>query len=373
MLKKSLYFLSSLALLVACSEPSKEEKIAQLQKEIQKTEVSLNKMKSELKALTGDAELKTSFDKLVTTTTPTKGTFATYIEMPGKVVSRQNILVGPEVNGNITALYVINGQVVQKGQIIAKIDDVLFKSNIEELESAISLAEDLFERQKNLWEQKVGSELQYLQAKNNLESLQKRMATAQNQLAKTIVRAPMSGVVDEVFLKLGEMSGMGAPICRIVNLQDIYVETEVSEKYVGKVKNGDKVEVLFPSLDRKVNASITAVTQIINPGNRTFKAEVRVSNSDGLLKPNLLSVVRIQDYINTNAILIPTRLIQMSSTGNYVLVNENNIVVKKWIKPGRSNDGMTEVLEGLTGNESIIDLGFRDVTEGDRIQVKSDL
>lgn len=373
MLKKSFYIISSLAILVACSKPTKEEKIAQLEKEILTTEVTLNKMKSELKALSGDAVLKTTFDKLVTTTSPSKGAFATYIEMPGKVVSRQNILVGPEVNGNITALYVVNGQMVQKGQMIAKIDDVLFKSNIEELESTISLAEDLFERQKNLWEQKVGSELQYLQAKNNLESLQKRMTTAQNQLAKTIVRAPMSGVVDEVYLKLGEMSGMGAPICRIVNLQDIYVETEVSEKYVGKVKQGDKVEVLFPSLDRKLNAGISAVTQIINPGNRTFKAEVRISNSDGLLKPNLLSVVRMQDYINTNAISVPTRLIQMSSAGSYVFVNENNIVAKKWIKTGRSSDGMTEVQEGLAGDELLIDLGFRDVTEGDKIQVKSDL
>lgn len=356
--------------LSACSKPTKEEQIETLKKEILQTEVMLSKLQSELKTLTGGGVLDASFDKIVTTTQPEKTSFSTYIEMPGKIVSRQNILVGPEMTGNITALYIVNGQMVQKGQVIAKVDDVLLRSNIEELETSLSLAQDLFERQKNLWEQKVGSELQYLQAKNNLESLQKRLVTAQNQLSKTVVRAPMSGVVEEVYLKLGEMSGMGAPICRVVNLQDIYVETEVSEKYVGKVKQGDKVQVLFPSLSRTINAQVSALTQIINPGNRTFRVEVKVANTDGMLKPNLLSVVQMQDYFNPSTIVIPTRLIQMSSTGSYIFFNDKNTVVKKWIKTGKSSDGKTEVLEGLTGEESIIDLGFKDVTEGDKIQVK---
>lgn len=362
---------ASLLIMLGCKEPSDEQKIATLEKEIQKTEVSLKKMEAELKKLKGEATLGADFDKLVSTISAAKAPFSTYIEMPGKIISRQNILVGPEMNGTITALYVTNGQVVQKGQVIAKVDDVLITSNIAELESALSLAKDLYERQQKLWEQKIGSELQYLQAKNNLENLEKRMATAQTQLSKTVVRAPMSGIVDEVFLKLGEMAGMGSPICRMVNLGDIYIEAEVSEKYIGRVQKGDKVEVFYPSLKKSQTATVSALTQVINPGNRTFKIEVKVSNADGMLKPNLLASVRLEDYVNPSVVQVPTRLVQITSAGNFIYIVEDNTAVRRNVKTGKSYSGITEVLEGLDGTESIIDLGFRDVSQGDRVQVQN--
>lgn len=362
---------AAVSLMISCSEPSKEEQIKTLEKEIQKTEIALKKLDAELKKLNGTGYVKSEFDKIVTTTSPEKGTFTTAIEMPGKIISRQNILVGPELAGQIVALYVTNGQIVSKGQVLAKVDDQIIRSNIDELESSLSLANDLFERQKNLWEQKVGSELQYLQAKNTKENLQKKLSTLQTQLSKAVVRAPMSGVVDEVFLKLGEMSGMGAPICRMVDLNDIYVQAEVAEKYIGKVKKGDNVEVFYPSLNRSEIATVTAITQVINPGNRTFKIEIRVSNKDGFLKPNLLATVRLKDYVNPNTIIVPTRLVQISSSEKYIYVVEDSIARKKSISTGKSYDGKTEVSTGLTGDEQIIDLGFRDVSEGDRLEIKT--
>jgi membrane fusion protein, multidrug efflux system len=361
----------AILLAVSCSEPPVEKQIEQLQKEIQKTEVTLKKLEAELKKLNGESSMTADFDKLVSTISPQTGAFNTYIEMPGKIISRQNILVGPEVNGNITALYVTNGQVVQKGQILAKVDDQLLISQIAELESSLSLASDLFYRQEKLWEQKVGSELQFLQAKNNKENLEKRLATLQTQVSKTTVRAPMSGIVDEVFLKLGEMAGMGSPICRMVNLSDIYIEAEVSEKYIGKVKKGDQVEIFYPSFKRSQIATVSAITQVINPGNRTFKIEVKVSNTDGMLKPNLLATVRLLDYSNPSTIIVPTKLIQLTSAGAYIFTVEGEIAKKRNIVIGKNFGGQTEVLEGLDGSEVIIDLGFRDVTDGDKVQVKN--
>jgi membrane fusion protein, multidrug efflux system len=358
-------------LAVSCSEPPVEKQIEQLEKEIQKTEVTLKQLEAELKKLNGEGSVKAGFDKLVSTINASKGTFNTFIEMPGKIISRQNILVGPEVNGNIVALYVTNGQMVQKGQVIAKVDDQLMISQIAELESSLSLANDLYERQQKLWEQKVGSELQFLQAKNNKENLEKRLATLQTQMSKAVVRAPMTGVVDEVYLKLGEMAGMGSPICRMVNLNDIYIEAEVSEKYIGRVKKGDAVEIFYPSFNKSQAATVSAITQVINPGNRTFKIEVKVANTEGMLKPNLLATVRLKDYSNKEVVIVPTKLVQLTSSGAFIFIVEEGVAQKRNVKVGKSYGGQTEVLEGLDGSETIIDLGFREVTEGDKVQVKN--
>lgn len=363
----------AIILAISCSEPPVEKQIEQLEKEIQKTEVTLKQLEAELKQLNGQGSVKAGFDKLVSTINASKGTFNTFIEMPGKIISRQNILVGPEVNGNIIALYVTNGQMVQKGQIIAKVDDQLMVSQIAELESSLSLANDLYERQQKLWEQKVGSELQFLQAKNNKENLEKRLATLQTQMSKAVVRAPMTGVVDEVYLKLGEMAGMGAPICRMVNLNDIYIEAEVSEKYIGRVKKGDAVEIFYPSFNKSQTATVSAITQVINPGNRTFKIEVKVANTEGMLKPNLLATVRLKDYSNNEVVIVPTKLVQLTSSGAFIYIVEEGLAKRRNIKVGKSYGGQTEVLEGLVGSETIIDLGFREVTDGDKVEVKNNI
>jgi RND family efflux transporter MFP subunit len=367
-------FIFSIIFFVACGETPKEEQIAELQTKIKQTEIDLKKLQAELKILKGGKVEVADFNKLISTIPAKIGTFQTYIEMPGKVVSRQNLMVGPDISGQITALYVTNGQMVQAGQVIAKIDDEIYRRNIDELENMLELAKDLFERQKNLWDQKVGSELQYLQAKNNKENLEKKLATARVQLSKSSVKAPVSGVMDEVFSKLGEMAGPGAPIGRLVNLNDIYIEAEVSESYVGKVKKGDRILIDFPSLNEKRESTVQAITQIINPGNRTFKIEAKISNSNGLLKPNLLATVKLNDYSAANRILVPTKLVQISGGGSYILVVDSaKVVRKKPISVGKSYDGITEILSGLDGTEELIDLGFRDVVEGDKVEIQNEI
>ncbi|MBK9257900.1 MAG: efflux RND transporter periplasmic adaptor subunit [Saprospiraceae bacterium] len=294
--------------------------------------------------------------------------FNRYIDLQGIVSTDDLVNAGSELGGRITRLSVKEGQNVRKGQLIATIDAESIERQKDEISKSLDLAMEVYDRQKRLWEQNIGSEVQFLQAKNNKERLEKSLQTIDSQLKKRNVYAPLNGVVDNVFLKEGEMTAPGSPIVQILNISKVKVTADVPESYLGKVKTGDKVVVTFPALGKEMTKTVTQTGRTIDPANRTFGVEINLDNSSGELKPNLLSVVKINDLTVKDAITIPVDVVQQEVNGNrYVFIakEENGILMahKANITIGESADGKILVLTGLKSGDQLIIKGARNVTE----------
>lgn len=349
-----------------------DRKIERSKEKITKHERKIAGFEQRLAALEDTStEMEDDFGvKFITLTQPVVDDFKKFIEIQGNVASKENVMVSSNTGGVLMSVLVTEGQNVSVGQALAVVNSDVLQANIREVESGLELATAVYERQKRLWEeQQIGTELQFLQAKNNKENLEKKLQTLQVQLSDATVRTTINGVVDKVYAKKGQMVGPGSVIAQVVNLQNVQVEAEVPESFVGKFKKGDKVEVYFPSLNLTRTAKIGAVGQVINPGNRTFMVQVEMPNSDRVLKPNLLANIKLKEYTHADQVIVPTRLVQDGGKGKYVNTLEDGEVVKKWLTVGESYDGGTEVLEGLTGEENLIDLGYKDVMEGDKVKV----
>jgi RND family efflux transporter MFP subunit len=276
--------------------------------------------------------------------------------------------------GQITKVYVKEGQRVGKGQTLMQIDDAILRNSINEIENQLSLANTTYERQKRLWEQKIGSEMQYLQAKTQKEALEKKIKTLQSQLKNYKIKAPFNGIVDDVMAKLGDLASPQAPAVRLINLNSMYVESDVSENYLKNIKKGNETIVELPTIGEKITTKISKVGNFINPDNRSFKVRVNIKNKKNLVKPNMLADIKIKDYENNKAITIPTNLVQIDENGKtfvFVLVKEKdqNIVVKKPVEIGKDYNGITEIINGLTTEDIIINEGARNVSEGQKVKV----
>ena len=360
-------------LLNSCKSPSKEDKIAETQKKIEAAQIELQKLNAELKSIGGATEAVGGLDNIaVTTIVAESKPFNVFVNVSGKIITKENILLAAEMGGILQNISVVSGQAVKKGQIIATVDKELIEKTIEEVETQLRLAKDIFERQKNLWDQKIASELQYLQAKNNVETLQDRIASIKSQMDKTNIRATINGVVDEVFARRGEMVGPGTPILRLINLANVEVEAEVPEIYLGKFQRGQKVVVEFPNVNASTrSAVISSITQFINPNSRTFKVNATIGNSDGMMKPNVLAIMKLNEYSSLNNIVLPTKLIQQTFDGEFVYaVDDSSRVVKLDIVTGKTANGLTEIIRGIEPNTKLIDKGYRNVNVGDKITIK---
>jgi RND family efflux transporter MFP subunit len=292
----------------------------------------------------------------------------------GNVESEQNVLVQPEMSGTIIKKFVEEGQDIAKGQPIAELDVEPLKRQIEELEKRIELAQTFYERQANLWNQKIGTEIQYLQAKNNLESLQKSLDVLKANKDKAVVRAPISGTVDNFLANVGEMANPAMPFCRIVNLASVKIEAEVSETYIKSVKKGDIVKVSFPNLNLEMPVKIEQIGQFINPQNRTFKIKMGINNQDRSLRPNSMAVVKIKNFDKANSVVVPTQIIQQTTEGKsflFVVRQENgkNIIKKLNITTGMSYQGNTLVEEGLQAGDLVVIKGYNEVIDGEEVGV----
>ena len=272
---------------------------------------------------------------LVTIHTVSDTIFDHYVEIQGNVATKNMVVIYPEFSGILTHVYVKEGQPVTKGQLLAKIDDGGLSQQLAQLQIQVDLAKTTYERQERLWNEKIGSEIQYLQAKSSYEAQEKAIDQLKNQLSKTMVRAPFSGVIDDVITERGSVVAPAqSQLMRIVNLRNMYIEAEVPENYITSISKGKKVEVFFPVLNKTVYAKIRQVGNYINPNNRSFKIEVSVPNNDKLIKPNLTAKLKINDYTNNNAILIPLSIISEDSQGlQYVFVTSekdlNNVAEAK--------------------------------------------
>ncbi|GAB5538651.1 MAG: efflux RND transporter periplasmic adaptor subunit [Salibacteraceae bacterium] len=308
----------------------------------------------------------------VTTINLTPTDFSHYFTVQGVVEATQNAQLFPEVAGRITSIPVSEGDKVSKGQTLMTLDNRVVSNQISEIKSRLNLAKTVFEKQKTLWDQEIGSEIQYLEAKNNYESLQRNLETVQAQQSMYVVSAPFSGIVDEIIPKVGEMANPAMPAFRLINMDDVYVKADVTERYLDKIKAGDSVRVFFPSLNHETMTTIKRLGNFINPNNRTFKIKMELPNEERKLRPNLLAEISVRDYHVKGAVTIPTDLVQLTPTGQeFVYTIEEGIAKKKEITTGVSHDGMIEISSGLTGSEVLINKGARSIKDGDQVEIRS--
>jgi RND family efflux transporter MFP subunit len=348
---------------------AKKDEIASTQKEITAQLKQLDQAISKLDTI--------KKIPLITTFQAKDAVFNHYLELQGNVQTKQNVIIYPEMSGLLTQVYVREGQAVSKGQLLARVDDGGMAQQVAQLQIQADLAKTTFERQERLWNQKIGSEIQYLQAKSAYEGQQKVVQQMQSQLAKTNIRAPFSGIVDDIITEQGTVVGAGqSQIIRIVNLKDMYIETDVPESYISNVTKGKKVVVEFPVLGKTVDATVRQAGNFINPANRTFKVEIAVPNKDKSIKPNLTARLRINDYTNEKAILIPQSIISENAEGEqyiYVVNNktENNeaIAQRVIIETGKTQGDVIEVIKGIEGGAEIVQEGARSVRDGQPVKV----
>jgi RND family efflux transporter MFP subunit len=288
------------------------------------------------------------------------------VELTGSVLSKKNVSISAETAGRVLEVPVIDGMYVNEGAILAKIDAESIQRNIEEMENNLELASTIFQKQERLWNQKIGTEIQYLEAKNRQAGLEKSLASMKTQLEKALVRAPFGGTVESVDVRIGELVQPGVPMFQFVGGSDLYIQADVSESFVGVLSKGDSVEVEIPSIGKSIKTRVASVGGVINPNNRTFKVEVFVPNHSDL-KPNMISVLKINDYQNKETVMVPAHLILADTKGDYVFIVENEVAKKKYVTRGLTYNDQTEIKEGLTGTETIVDKGFREV--GDNFSV----
>jgi len=366
--------------IAACSSPEKEGDLEAKRKELETARVELATIKDKIAALekeigTADPAFAKQLSKaiLVSTFVAERKPFEHKVEMRGSVESRKNILIASQTAGEVQRIHVREGQQVSKGQTLVSLNADVIRNSIAELENSLELANSVYERQAKLWEQKIGTELQYLQAKNNKQSLEGKLVTANSQLEQAIVKAPFSGTVDNIPAKEGEVAYPGTPLVRVVSQEDVYVKSDISERFIGKFKSGDVVDIYFPSMQKRLPSRISSVGQVINMENRTFQVEVGLPKVDFVVKPNQVVVLELRDYISEATLSVPTRLIQKDDEGQFIYTvvdHEGKWVARKiQVTAGISSGNQTEILEGLEGTEQIIDQGYRDMTEGVEVEI----
>ena len=297
--------------------------------------------------------------------------FSHYLEIQGSINTKENILIQPEYQGTLVSLNVKAGQRVSKGQVLGRIDDAGMSQQVASLENQYTLAKTTFERQKNLWNQKIGSEIQYLQAQTQMISAQRGVAQIKAQLSKTIIKAPFSGTIDEVFVEKGQVVAPSQQgLMRIVNLSNMYVSTSVPETYIGKLKVGTEVAVLLTSLGKTYKGKVRQIGNFVNPSNRSIGIEVSVPNPENLLRPNQVANLKITDYITKNAIVVPTNVIQEDGEKNKFVYTTTNVsgkagtAKKVIVKLGQSSDNITEILSGLSAEDIIVSEGANTISDG---------
>lgn len=328
-----------------------KDKITNLQKEIEKLEPS---KEEKVKTVVASPVLASNFQH--------------FVESTGRLEAENNVFVSPQMGGAITKIFVKVGDFVTKGQKIATLDNSILRNSIQEVQLQLETAKTIFERQKNLWDQKIGTEVQYIQAKSSVESLERRIVTLRSQDGMNVVLSPISGVVDEVRLKEGEIAAPGLGILRVVNLNNLKVVANISDTYAGTISKGNLISIKFPDLNKEIKTVISYVSQTINPASRTFTVEAKVPNIDKSLKPNLLAIVSINDQSKGGAIVIPQNLVQNTEQGAivYVIESEGNkkIARSRIVTSGLTYDGKVEIKSGLKVGDTIITEGYQEIVDG---------
>jgi len=296
-------------------------------------------------------------------------TFSHSFTAAGEIESIAEAFISPEVNGQIISIEVTEGDVVEKGQLLAKLNTVIVDNNIVELESQLSLAKTIYEKQSMLWEKNIGSERQYLEAKNAYTNLENKLTTLRAQRDMSFIKSPIDGIVENIMLKEGELASPGMQLMQIVNIDDLYVTVQLSEAYLPVIKKGDIVDIKFPSYPGLVyREPVYRTGNVINKQNRTFTIQIKINNKHEKLKPHMLANVVINDYNAEESIVLPSILIKEDMNGSFIYIigkdNQVDVAVKKYINTGRSFKDKTEVLDGMSVGDMIITDGYNNVSKG---------
>lgn len=374
-MKKVFFILSSIAL-VACGAPDNQSSITDLKTKKEKlvnSRDSINVLLSEVESKIAALDTSKVYD-VVTSLEVTPDVFLHYFDVFGAVEADKSINLYTTASGTVEKIYVKNGQRVNKGQLLLSLDTDLMMSSLAELETGLELAKTVFEKQQRLWmDQQIGSEIQFLQAKNNYDGLVQKVKTLKEQIALSEIRAPFAGSIDAVFAKEGQLAGPQSPALRLVNTSGVYVKADVPETYANRVHVGTPANVKFTSMDYQVAAEVLQVGQFIQEGNRTFSINVSLPEAEGV-KPNQMVHVALQDYKNDQALSVPASLVQQDVEGNDFIYSLKNIsgterykVVKTWVTTGLTFNGRTEIMTGIEAGTVIVDKGSRSVRTGQEV------
>ncbi len=298
--------------------------------------------------------------------------FKRFIKVQANVVADDVINISSELGGRITKLNVKEGQYVKKGKLVATTDMQIVENQIAEVQTALSLANTVYDRQKRLWEKNIGSEIQYLESKNNKERLEKSLDVLKSQISKKHIYSPINGVVDHKFLSPGEMAAPGVPIVQLMNTHNIKIKADLQESLLGKIKVGDNVEVYFPALDKLVTRKVSMIGRTIDMSNRTFEIEITSTSQNGQLKPNLLAEVSINDYTKQDALIIPTDAVKEEVSGKkyiYIIQNVDGqpIARKSYVELGESDEGSIVIEAGINPGDEIVIEGSENLSDNDPV------
>jgi membrane fusion protein, multidrug efflux system len=367
-MKKLVLVVAAAILLAACNnttvsdEESKRKELQKYKQELNELEAKINVLERELAGTRTDEAVRVSVTEL------NNQRFEHFIEVTGKVEADLDVNVSPESAGIIRDVLVTEGQQVSKGQVLGRLSTDALERTLDELSVQLQLAETNFNRLKNLWDQNIGSEMQFLQARTEKESLEKRIESLKAQISMSEIRSPVDGVVDIVFQKKGEMGSPQVPFAKVLNMSIIRIYADVSESYITRIRQNDMVNIRFPALGMEMSAPITRIGNTIDPNNRTFRVRIDLRNQDRMIKPNLISIIQIRDYLAEEAIVVPTLFIKEDFRGKYTFVVENNggkqVAKKVPVETGMTHNNRTEVVKGLSDGMKIISEGHNQVSDG---------
>ncbi|MFD0794153.1 efflux RND transporter periplasmic adaptor subunit [Mucilaginibacter litoreus] len=360
---KKIIYIPALLLLAACSNKPKDKKaeLANLQKQQAELNAKITKLQAEVG---GNDSAKITEVGVVDVKS---GAFTNYIQIQGKIDAQDNVTAYPQSPGTITRINVKVGQHVSKGQVLAQLDASVLQQSIAQSEAQVALNQTLYNRQKALWDQKIGTEVQFLQAQTNLQASKKALSALREQAAMYRIVSPISGTIDQMDLKLGQVAQPGQTGIRIVNADILKVKADVPESYAGSVATGNKVKIVVPDANDSLTTNVTFAAKAIDPTSRSFAVEVRLPDRKSL-RPNMTAILKIANYSKANTITIPVKAIQRAEDGDYVYVNANGTAKRTVIKPGVTYGGMTEVLSGLKAGDQIVTEGAADIEDGDKIK-----
>lgn len=361
--------IASSLMLTSCGSSEKTESLSDLKSKQAELKTQLAEVSAMINKLEGDSSQKMI---LVEAAPITPEIFKTFINVQGRVDAEESVSLSSEMPGTISKINVNVGDQVTKGQVLAETDARALQQSISDLETNATLVNQLYEKQKALWDQKIGTEVQFLQAKTQKESLEKKLAMLQEQVRMTKIISPINGTVDAVDIKLGQLTAPGIPAIRVINFNNLKLKADLAESYAAKVHKGDEVMIKFPDTNDTLSAKVNYSSRAINALNRTFSVEVLLDNKKEY-HPNQIALVSINDYKSAKPVLVvPVNYIQKDLKGaTYVLIAENNKATKRYVKIGKEYNGRAEITEGLTETDALITSGYDGLNEGDTIKVKN--
>jgi RND family efflux transporter MFP subunit len=365
-----------LGILISCGgSNSIEQKKSELEKlKGKQAEIAsqIKTIEEEILAMGDTANANTDNVKYVAVKPIATETFDHYIDVQGRVDGDENTTISSRAMGPVTRVLVQTGTRVKKDQVLAELDGEIVRRQIDDLKVSLSFATDVYNKQKALWEKQVGTEIQYLSAKNNKETLEQKLSTLLENLDMYKIKSPINGTVDEVFLKIGQNAAPGMPCFRVVNNGELKAKADVSETYASQIKQGNEVKLLFPDLENKeVTSTIQFTSRVISQMNRTFTIEANLPSNNDFI-PNMICVFKVKDYQSKNAIVVPVNTVQKTENGTFVVVaqvlNGKQIASKKEVKVGKVSQGKVEILSGLSVGELLVTTGFQDLNENELIK-----